>query len=153
MILPFQEMKFYNPRNLEPNSNQFFTFVKDKISVPGQQSHSYAMVLGLFQSADSIYRTLDFHTQESLAVFASSGKYLSPSQEHDLLALTANYISQLTNHNLSNFVAQDPSLAEEEKLTLQSALELFRQTATTVCKTLGNPRWIEDCNSPENTSP
>jgi hypothetical protein len=69
------------------------------------------------------------------------------------VALTASYIFQLPNYNLSNFIAQDPNLTEEEKLTLQNALELFRQTATTVCKTLGNPRWIEDCHPPESSSP
>ncbi|NJM77626.1 MAG: hypothetical protein HC852_19930 [Acaryochloridaceae cyanobacterium RU_4_10] len=136
-------MKFYNPRNLEPNTNQFYSFVKDKISSAGQQSYSYSMVLALFQSSESIYRTLDFHTQESLAVFASSGKYLSASQEHDLVALTASYIFQLANHNPSSFVEQDPNLTEEEKLTLKHSLDMFRNRAATVCKTIGNPRWVE----------
>jgi hypothetical protein len=107
-------MRFYNPRNLEPNTNQFYTLVRAKISSSGQQSFSYAVVQALYQNAESIYRTLDFHTQPSLAVFRTTDKYLTASQEHDLLALTASYIFQLTYNNYANLIELDNCLTEDE---------------------------------------
>jgi hypothetical protein len=114
--------------------------MKDKISNTGQQSYPYIVVMGLFETSTSIYRNLDFHTKSVS---------LTATQERDLIALTASYIFQLTyNNQIERAIEQDASLLEEDKKTLKLAVELFRMTAKTVCRTIGNPKWIDDCKSP-----
>jgi hypothetical protein len=85
-------MKQYAPKRILPNTHQFYSFVREKVSEQGLQSLAGIAVRHLFQTAESLYNTLAFHTSEQLSVFVDAGHYLTPLQEHDLVALTASYI-------------------------------------------------------------
>ena len=83
-------------------------------------------------------------TGERLSIFADSDTYLSQRQEHDLVALTAYYTTQLDMQLVRELIAQDSATNEAEKALLLAAVELYQTAATSTCAALGNPRWIED---------
>jgi hypothetical protein len=135
-------MKHYTPKTMSPNTDQFHQLVKEQISIRGQQSLAYKLLLNLFQQAEALFHSLDFLTAESLSVFRESGQYLSPQQERDALALTAYYVTQLKTHLVHQQIQQDLSLSESERLSLTMALDTFRATAEANCTALGHPQWV-----------
>lgn len=135
-------MKYYTPKTMTPNTDQFHHLVKGQVSTRGQQSLAYKLLLNLFQQAEALFHSLDFLTAESLSVFRESGQYLSPQQEQDALALTAYYVTQLKTHLVHQHIQQDLSLSESERLSLTMALDTFRATAEANCASLGLPKWV-----------
>ena len=140
-------MKHYTPLRIKPNSSQLRDFLKDQtLSEAAQQSAAYRAVEHVFSVAESLWRALNFQTTENLAVFVDAGKYLTPTQEHDLVSLTASYIQALNSTSLNLIIADDSSITDEERAVLRSALKLFSETASATAIALGNPRWVEpDC--------
>jgi hypothetical protein len=136
-------MKQYIPKRMQPNTNQFYSFVKNKLSEQGMQSPAGLAVRHLFHIAETLYNTLAFHTNESLGVFVDAKRYLSPTQEHDLVTLTTNYVVALNTSEIRGIVNQDRSISEEDRAILRSALELYDTTAQASSFALGNCRWIE----------
>jgi hypothetical protein len=136
-------MKQYAPKRIQPNTNQFYSFIKDKLSEQGMQSPAGLAVRHLFQAAEALYNSLAFHTSEQLAVFVHAGQYLTSAQEHDLIALTANYVAALNTFEIHEIVNRDLSISEDDRSLLKLALELYDNTAKTSSIALGNPRWIE----------
>lgn len=136
-------MKQYTPKRIEPNTHQFYSYIKDKLSDKGLQSPAGLAVRHIFQAAEAIYHSLAFLTNEQISVFVDAHKYLTPLQEHDLVSLTANYVALLSNDAIYQIVQCDETISEEDRATLKSALDLYSQTARATCIALGNPRWIE----------
>jgi hypothetical protein len=137
-------MKRYILPSMMPNSNQFHSFIKEKTSSCNTQSAAYKVVHRLFANAEKMYRTLNFFTAENLSVFSESQKCLSPTQEHDLVALTALYVSDLLDSEIYQIIEQDSAVSDEEKAILKAAVGLFKDTAQAVHNALGNPRWIDE---------
>jgi hypothetical protein len=135
-------MKQYQPLRIQPNTHQFYNFVKDRLSPAGTESAAYAAVLHLFQLAEGFYKTLDFHTSEQLAAFVDAGKYLTPAQEHDLIAITAHYIQGIETTTIRKIVEME-QLSDGDRAVLYSALELFKSTADTSRAAVGRPRWVD----------
>jgi hypothetical protein len=136
-------MKRYAPKRIQPNSNQFYSFTQDKLSEQGKQSSAGLVVRHLFQAAQDLYNSLAFHTSEQLSVFIDAGRYLTPAQEHDLVALTANYVVTLNSFEIREIVNRDQSISEEDRSVLKLALGLYDNTARATSIALGNPQWIE----------
>lgn len=136
-------MKQYAPKSIQPHTNQLYSFIKDNLSEQGMQSPAGLAVRHLFQAAEALYSLLAFHTNEQLTVFVNAKQYLTPTQEHDLVALTAKYVTTLNTIEINQIVNRDTSISEEDRSVLKSALELYRNTANTSAISLGNPRWIE----------
>jgi hypothetical protein len=90
-----------------------------------------------------LYKRLQDQTSERLTVFVDSGKYLTPLEEHDLVALTAQFVQALNTHEIQQIVTKDPTISEDERATLQLALDQFVSIAQTSASALGNPRWRE----------
>lgn len=113
-------MKHYILGNMMPNTNQFHAFVKDRTEVDdfNRQTIAYKAVYSLFQSASSLYKSLEFCTSERLSVFVDAKKYLSPAQEHDLVALTALHVLALINSEVGQIIDQDPIVSEHERTKL-----------------------------------
>lgn len=128
---------------MQPNKNQFYSFIKDKLSEQGMQSPAGLAVRHLFEAAETLYNSLAFHTNERLTVFVDAGQYLTPTQEHDLMALTAGYVAQINTSAIYEIINRDLSISENDRSILKLALELYRNTAQTSSIALGNPRWIE----------
>lgn len=140
-------MKYYNPNTLQPRSNEFYNFVKDKLSPECPQSPAYKATSSLFSTAERLYRTLNDHTSERLSQFVESNTYLTQRQEHDLAALTARYVSQLDTSLAHGIVKEDLTISDTERDVLLAAIELFRNSISSTCAALGNPRWVEDSKS------
>ncbi|PSB21881.1 hypothetical protein C7B65_00175 [Phormidesmis priestleyi ULC007] len=136
-------MKYYQPRHIKPSTNQFYESVKDRLSEAGQRSAAYQAVLHLFKTSKSLYRTLDFYTSETLAVFVDSNKYLTVAQEHDLVSLTSLYVSSIDCQEIHNIVDTDQTITEDDRTTLKTVLNLYKTIAETSSASLGQPRWIE----------
>ena len=83
-------------------------------------------------------------TSERLSVFVDSSTYLSQRQEHDLIALTALYTTQLDTQLVREIVGQDQATDEREKALLLAAIELYSASTASTYAALGNPRWVED---------
>lgn len=137
-------MKYYNPKNLKPSSDEFYRFTKDKLSAAAQQSLSYKATASLFGTARRLYDTLNSTTSERLAIFVDSNTYLSQRQEHDLIALTVLYTAQLDMQLVREIIEQDQATNESEKAILLAAIELYRASTESAYAALGNPRWVED---------
>lgn len=137
-------MKHYNPKILKPNSDGFYRLTADKMSTAAQQSLSYKAVSSLFATARRLYDALNDMTGERLSIFVDSNTYLSQRQEHDLVALTAYYTTQLDMQLVRELIAQDLATNEEEKALLLAAVELYHTSATSTYAALGNPRWVEE---------
>ena len=99
------KVKYFNPKTMRPNTNQFHEAVKDKISSEGQKSVAYQAVHSLFVQAQSLYRTLDFVTNEQ--IFTKTGKYLTYRQENDAIALTAMYAGNLRTEFIDRWPIQE----------------------------------------------
>jgi hypothetical protein len=137
-------MKQYTPRRIHPNMHTLETFMKDKgLSQAAYGSMAYKAVYQLFETAQSFYSTLESTTGSSLYVFTESQQYLTALQEHDLVALTARYVAQLGNSWIQYIVENDPVVTDDERVILESAIKLFRNTADTTVAALGDPRWID----------
>lgn len=89
-----------------------------------------------------MYKHLDSLTSESLTLF-DDADYLTETQEHDLVALTAVYVGNLRTQTIHDAVEQDTVLTDSEKVVLRAALENFRASAASATAALGNPRWVE----------
>lgn len=137
-------MKYYNPKNLKPSSDEFYRFTEGKLSAAAQQSLSYKATDSLFRTARRLYDRLNDMTSERLSVFVDSKTYLSPRQEHDLIALTALYATQLDTQIVREIIGQDQATNESEKALLLAAIELYSAATASTYAALGNPRWIED---------
>jgi hypothetical protein len=137
-------MKYFQPKSMKPHTNQFYAAVKDKISTEGQKSLAYKAVHGLFVQAQSLYQKLDFVTSENISHFKTSGKYLTQRQEHDAVALTAMYVSDLRTNLVHDLVKEDTTITESERQILEMALEIYKATSEANYSALGNPRWIDD---------
>ncbi|MBD2106285.1 hypothetical protein [Nodosilinea sp. FACHB-13] len=135
-------MKYFNPKTMRPNTSQFHEAVKEKISLEGQKGVAYQAVRSLFLQAESLYRTLDFVTNEQL--FTKAGKYLTHRQENDAIALTAMYAGELRTELSDRLVKEDASISDSERLILQMTLEIYKTTCEANYGALGNPRWIDD---------
>jgi len=117
---------------------------QQELSEAAQRSASYYAVRGLFAMAEGLWRSLNFHTQESLAVFVDAKQYLTPTEEHDLVSLTSDYVSSLLSASNTQFVINgDSALTDAERAVFSEALKLFHSTASTTAIALGRPRWIE----------
>jgi hypothetical protein len=138
-------VKYYQPLHIQPNKHQLQTFMgQHQLSDTVLQSPSYHALCGLFAIADGLWRTLDFHTSQSLGVFVDAKQYLTPTQEHDLVSLTASYVQGLgAASDLQNVIEADSSITEEERAVFLQALKLFQDTAATTNSALGRPCWIE----------
>lgn len=136
-------MRQFAPKRIQPNTNQFYSFIKDKLSEQGMQSPAGLAVRYLFQVAEALYSSLAFHTSEQLGVFVDAGRYLTSLQEHDLVALTANYVVALNTFEIHEIINRDQSISEDDRSLLKLALELYDNTAKASSIALGNPRWIE----------
>jgi hypothetical protein len=136
-------MKHYKVRSVQPTLNQLHPCLKGKLSNAGEQSPAYYAVYSLFESAEALYRTLDSHTSNSLAIFRDAGRYLTLQQEHDLMALTALYAAAINTQWLQRIVDQDSALTESDRAVLKSALELYKTTTEATCAALGVPTWLE----------
>lgn len=137
-------MKYFNPKTMRPNTNQFYEAVKDKISSEGQKSTAYLVVYNLFVQAQSLYKTLDFVTDRQIAHLNTAGKYLTHRQENDAIALTAMYAGNLRTEFVDRLVKEDVSISDSERLILQMTLEIYKATCDANYGALGNPRWIDD---------
>jgi hypothetical protein len=135
-------MKHYQVRQVQPSTNQFYQIIQDKISEQGCKSVAYQAVLHLFQLSEGFYKALEFHTSESLAIFTESGQYLTATQEHDLVSLTAHYIQGIDASWVSMAI-DNASIPEADKAVLHQALALFKTTAEASRSALGRPAWIE----------
>ena len=136
-------MKYYSPQNAQPKSSDFSNFTKGKLSEAATRSLSYRVTASLFATAEKFYGTLKNSTSEQLSIFANSQQYLSQQQEHDLMALTAQYTAQLDLQLARDVVAQDEATNEAEKALLLAAIELYKVSATSSYSALGSPRWLE----------
>lgn len=141
-VLPI--VKYFNPKTMKPDTNQFHEAVKDKISDSGRQSLAHKAVLNLFGQAQSLYKTLDFVTSQNLAHFKSANKYLSQRQENDAISLTAIYAGNLRTQFIHDLVKQDTTINDQERLVLEMTLDLYKATCEANYGALGNPRWIDD---------
>lgn len=137
-------MKYYNPKNLKPSSDEFYQLTKDKLSEAAQRSLSYKATASLFRTARRLYDTLNSTTSERLSIFVDSKTYLSQRQEHDLIALTALYAAQLDTQIVREIIGQDQATNDSEKALLLAAIELYSAATASTHAALGNPRWIED---------
>lgn len=72
-------MKQYIPKRMQPNRNQYYSFIKDKLSEQGKQSPAGLAVFHLFNAAETLYNSLAFHTNEQLSVFVDAKRYLTPT--------------------------------------------------------------------------
>jgi hypothetical protein len=137
-------MKQYAPRRIHPNVNMLDKFMKDKsFSQSAYSSMAYKAVYQLFETAQSFYGTLESATSSNMSVFVESQQYLTALQEHDLVALTAQYVTQLNNVGIQYIVANDPTVTDDERTILKSAIEIFRNSADTTVAALGHPRWVD----------
>ena len=136
-------MKLYQPRNLKPSPEDFYRFTNGKVSDDSKQSVSWKVVLSLFQTAQRLYRTLESMTSERLSVFVDCQTYLTPLQEHDLVALTALYVAQLDMATARDLVNGDKAIADTEREVLLAAIDLFQSAIASTCAALNNPRWVE----------
>jgi hypothetical protein len=118
---------------MQPNTNQFYLFIKDKVSEQGMQSPAGLAVRHLFQAAQSLYNALEAHTKE----------HLTSAQEQDLAALTAKYVEALNTFEIQEIVNRDMSISEEDRSALKVVLDLYINTAHTTTIALGLPRWTE----------
>lgn len=137
-------MKYYNPKNLKPSPDEFHRFTEEKLSEAARQSLSYKATANLFDTARKLYNRLNDATSERLSIFVDSGTYLSQRQEHDLIALTALYTTQLDTQLVREIIAQDQATEESEKALLLAAIELYSASTASTCAALGNPRWVDD---------
>jgi len=137
-------MEYYKPKNLKPGSNEFYQFTQNKVSEAAQQSLSYKATGSLFETAHKLYDTLNSVTSSQLSVFVDSKTYLSQRQEHDLVALTTLYATQLDFPLVREIVEQDQVTTDSEKALLLAAIDLYIASAASACAALGNPRWVED---------
>jgi hypothetical protein len=136
-------MKQYNPLRVNPNTHQFHELVKDKLSKSAFDTSAYRATLSLFNTAENIYRSLNHLTNPQNAVFVDAGRYLTPTQEHDLMVVTAAAVEQIDTSIAIALIKIEPSLLPEERNCLLSAVECFTSTARITAAALGNPRWIE----------
>ncbi|MCY7276631.1 MAG: hypothetical protein LH702_23575 [Phormidesmis sp. CAN_BIN44] len=136
-------MKRYQLKRINPCTSQFYESVKDHLSEEGQRSAAYQAVLHLFRMSETIYRTLDSHTSETLSIFTDSNKYLTAAQEHDLVSLTSLYISSIDCQGIHSIVDADQTITEDDRTTLKTVLKLYETIAETSSASLGRPRWIE----------
>ncbi|MGP1386272.1 MAG: hypothetical protein ACTS2F_22115 [Thainema sp.] len=136
-------MKYYSPRVMKPDTQQFFQFVQGKVSDAGQQSAAYKAVYHLFYSAQGLYKTLDEFTSENLSVFKSARTYLTQIQEQSLVALTAHHVVNLLTPEIRGIVNRDASLSDADRLVLQSALDVYQSSAIATCAALGTPKWVD----------
>ena len=137
-------MKYYSPQNAQPGLNEFHQFTRGKLSDAATRGLSYRATASLFTTARKLYDTLKNATSEQLSVFANSKKYLSQRQEHDLMALTAQYTAQLDLQLVRDIIEQDTATSDAEKALLLAAVELYKASATASYSALGSPRWVED---------
>ena len=128
---------------MQPNTHQFYSFIDGKLSEAGRQSLAFKAVLHLFETAGAMYNALAQETSEQLSIFVDSGRYLTPIQEHDLVALTARYVALLNSGHIRTIILQDQNLSEDDRVVLKAALDLYGTTAQASCLALGNPHWIE----------
>jgi hypothetical protein len=136
-------MKQYTPLRVNPNTHQFYELVKDKLSKSAYETIALRATRSLFETAENLYRSLNHFTGEQNAVFVSAGRYLTPTQEHDLMVVTAAAVTQLDTNIAIALIETEPSLSSEERTCLLGAVECFTSTARTTAVALGNPRWIE----------
>lgn len=128
-------MKYFQPKNMKPHTNQFYAAVKDKISAEGQKSLAYRAVYDLFQQAQSLYGNLDAVT---------SSKHLSQRQEHDAVALTAMHVRDIRTQFIHDLVTEDQTINDSERQVLQMTLEIYKTVCEANHSTLGNPRWVDN---------
>ncbi len=138
-----RKMKQFNPLRVHPNTHQFHELVKDKLNKSAFDTAAYRATLSLFETAENIYRSLNHLTGEQNAVFVNAGQYLTPTQEHDLMVVTAAAVEQVNTSIAIALIRSDTSLSPEERTCLLSAVECFTSTARITAAALGNPRWIE----------
>jgi hypothetical protein len=144
-------LKSCNPKTLKPNSDDFHRFTEGKLSEAAQQSISGKATAGLFRSAQKLYSLLDSLTCERLSLFVDNQTYLSPTQEHDLIALTALYAGQMDMQLVREIIDQDLLTTDAEKQVLRAAVDHYQISAASTCAVLGNPHWIEDCPTTQTT--
>ena len=136
-------MRNYNVNKVQPTLSQFYTCLEGRISDAAKQSAAFWAVRSLFESAEAIYRILNFYTTENLAVFTTAGRYLSIQQEHDLMAITAQYAAAIQTESIQQVLNQDPTLSGSDRAALEFALEFYRTTTQATCAALGTPGWLE----------
>jgi hypothetical protein len=137
-------VKYFNPKTMKPDVNQFYGAVNGKLTEVGQQSIAYKAVRNLFEQAQSIYRNLDSVTSANLSHFRTTGKYLTQRQEADAISLAAMYAGNLRTHFIHELVKQDSTINYQDRMVLEMALDLYKATCEANYGALGNPRWIDD---------
>lgn len=137
------DMKNYNVNSVQPSLNQFHAFLEGKLSDAAKETAAFWAVRSLFEAAEALYRTLNHHTVENLAIFTTSGRYLSVQQEHDLMAITAKYVAAIQTESIQRTLKQDSTLSEDDRAALKSALDFYGSITQATCAALGNPRWLE----------
>lgn len=135
-------MKNYNPKTLQPSSDQFSRLTYGHVSENCCETVSYKLTASLFTTAGKMYRALDSSTSERLATFVDSKTYLSAQQEHDLVALAAQLVSQLDIELVRKIVQEDKDLSEEDRTVLLQIVQLFQTSIGSTCAALGNPTWV-----------
>ena len=137
-------MKYFNPKVMKPDVNQFHEAVRDKISEAGRQSVAYKAVLNLFEQSQTLYRLLDGMSSPNTAHLKDANKYLTQRQETDAVSLTALYVRSLGTTFASDVVKHDTTLNDQDRLVLEMAISLYKSTCDANYSTLGNPRWIDE---------
>jgi hypothetical protein len=136
-------MKNYNVNSIQPRVNQLYSLLDQKLSAEAKKSVAFYAVCHLFESAEALYRTLGFYTNEQLAIFKTAGRYLTSEQEHDLIALTAHYTAAINTIWIQRIVNQDQTLSDMDRIVLKSALDLYKTTTDATCAALGSPQWLD----------
>jgi hypothetical protein len=136
-------MKQYTPLRVNPNTHQFYELVKDKLSKSAYETIALRAARSLFETAENLYRSLNHLTGEQNAVFVSAGRYLTPTQEHDLMVVTAAAVAQIDTNIAITLIKEERSLSPEDRSCLLSTVECFTSTARITAAALGSPRWIE----------
>ncbi len=136
-------MKNYKVNSVQPKISQLDSFLTGKLSNAGERSMAFYAVRHLFESAEALYRTLNFYTSENLGIFTDAGRYLTIQQEHDLMALTTHYAEAVNTQWTQKIVEHDSTLAGSDRTALKSALELYKTTVAATCAALGSPTWLE----------
>jgi len=142
-VVSITDMKNYNVNHVQPTVSQFSACLEGKLSDAAKQGAAFWAVRSLFESAEALYRTLNFNTTENIAIFKEAGRYLSLQQEHDLMAITAKYAAAIQSDSIQRAVDRDSTLSEDDRAALKLALDFYRSTAQATCAALGNPRWLE----------
>lgn len=136
-------MKQFRLKEMMPNVSQFHTLTRDKISTLGAQSMSYKLVQSLFKSSENIYEKLNSCTDERLAIFQESGRYLTTNQERDLVSMISHCIGNIETNTIQEMVMKDAGISEAERAVLLMTIQGFRDTIQATVHALGQPKWVE----------